>query len=189
MNFNYQQAASLRRLYLLRTAFQLVWAAAVFATAGPKPELAAALLVLYPLWDVACTAYDLRTSTLDAGTKLSQRINAALGVAASVGIALTAFSHATYAIGVFGAWALGAGLLQLAVGLLRRKHTGGQWAMILSGLQSTAAGVALGLGGLHGSVHASNLGGYAIFGAVYFLIAGLLLSRKLARMTGEVTLG
>ncbi len=55
--------------------------------------------------------------------------------------------------------------------------------MILSGLQSTAAGVALGLGGLNGTVHAKNLGGYAIFGAAYFLIGGILLSRKLPRLT------
>ncbi len=106
-----------------------------------------------------------------------------LGHRCGVRDALTTFSQPAYAIGIFGAWALGAGLLQLVVGLLRRKQMGGQWAMILSGLQSTAAGVALGLGGLHGTVHAKNLGGYAIFGAVYFMIGGILLSRKLSRLT------
>jgi len=81
---------------------------------------------------------------------------------------------------IFGAWALGAGLLQLIAGLIRRKKLGGQWAMILSGTQSTAAGVAFVLGGLGGKLHTKDMGGYAIFGAIYFLIGGVLLSRKLS---------
>lgn len=153
------------------------------------PAVAAALLVVYPLWDVACTVYDLKTSALDSSARTSQTINAVLGIAAALGIALTTFSQPAYAVGTFGAWALGAGLLQLVAGLLRRKQLGGKWAMILSGLQSTAAGVALGLGGLHGTVHAKNLGGYAIFGALYFSIAGILLSRKLSRLTAVEVIG
>ena len=42
-----------------------------------------------------------------------------------------------------------------------------------------AAGVAFGLGGLQGKFHTKDLGGYAIFGAFYFLIGGILLNRKL----------
>ena len=150
-------------------------------TAVAQPNLAAILVILYPLWDVACTVYDLRTSALDGSAKTSQTINAELGVAMVIGIAFTAFGHPAYAVGIFGAWALGAGQLQLAVGLIRRKQLGGQWAMILSGLQSMVAGAAFGVGGLQGKFHAKDLGGYAIFGAVYFLIAGILLGRKLSR--------
>ena len=86
----------------------------------------------------------------------------------------------------FGAWAAAAGLAQLAVGIFRRKEFGGQWAMILSGLQSTAAGVAFILGALHGKTHIKDLGGYAIFGGVYFLIAGFLLHRKLSQASKVV---
>jgi hypothetical protein len=39
------------------------------------------------------------------------------------------------------------------------------------------------VGGLQGKFHAKDLGGYAIFGAIYFLIAGVLLSRKLSQAT------
>lgn len=106
-------------------------------------------------------------------------MNAALGAITVVGIAVTAYSNPPYAVAIFGAWALIAGLLQLVVGILRRRHLGGQWAMILSGAQSTAAGVAFALGGLSGKFHIKDLGGYAIFGAVYFLVAGTLLNRKL----------
>ncbi len=110
----------------VRTAFQVFWAGSVLATALTQPAFAAALLIVYPLWDVACTVYDLRTSALDGSTRTSQTTNAVLGTAAAFGIALTTFSQPAYAIGIFGAWALGAGLLQLVAGLFRRKQMGGQ---------------------------------------------------------------
>lgn len=55
--------------------------------------------------------------------------------------------------------------------------------MILSGAQSSAAGIAFVLGSLSGKFHINDLGGYAIFGAIYFIIGGLLLSRKLSQIS------
>ena len=172
-----QPAKALRHLYLTRSAVQLLWAVATIAVAASNPALAATLLILYPLWDVACTLYDLKSSS-DATSATTLYINAAVGILTAIGIGLTAYSHPQYAVAIFGAWALLAGLLQFGVGLLRRRRMGGQWAMILSGLQSTAAGVAFAIGGLKGKFHLKDLAGYAIFGAVYFLVAGILLSRK-----------
>lgn len=181
------RARSLRTLYFTRTGFQVLWAVGVGATATTNPGVAAVLVILYPLWDVACTVYDLNTSALEGSARISQTINAVLGAVAAIGLALTAFDQPVYAIGIFGAWAFVAGLLQLATGLIRRKQLGGQWAMILSGFQSMAAGAAFGFGGLHGKFHAKDLGGYAIFGAVYFLIAGILLTRKLSKAAEAVS--
>jgi hypothetical protein len=175
-----ESARSLRDLYFVRTVFQLIWAAGVLATAPTQPRFAAIFLILYPLWDVACTLYDLRSSNPTGSARTSQVINALLGTATALGIALTVFSQPVYSIAIFGAWALAAGLLQLVAGLIRRKQLGGQWAMILSGAQSAVAGVAFVFGGLSGKFHTKDIGGYAIFGAVYFLIGGFLLSRKLA---------
>jgi hypothetical protein len=177
------QAHSLRNLYFTRTAVQLLWAGIILATATSNPALAAGLLILYPLWDVACTVYDLR-STTRSGPPTAQYINVVLGSLAAIGIALTAFKSPQQAVVTFGAWAFAAGLAQLAVGISRRKQLGGQWAMILSGLQSAAAGVAFTLGGLHDKTHIKDLGGYAIFGGVYFLIAGFLMHRKLSQSSG-----
>src|ERR1700744_2736462 len=176
------QAYSLRNLYFTRTAVQLLWAGIVIATAASNPALAAGLLILYPLWDIACTVYDLRSSTR-SGPPTAQYVNAVLGSLAALGIALTAFKSPQQAVVTFGAWAFAAGFAQLAVGISRRKQLGGQWAMILSGLQSAAAGVAFILGGLHDKTHIKDLGGYAIFGGVYFLIAGFLLHRKLSQVS------
>jgi hypothetical protein len=177
-NFS-EQARPLRNLYFTRTVFQITWAAAILSTALTQPHVASILLIAYPLWDVACTLYDLMASRPSGSARTSQVINALLGIATALGIALTVYSNPAYSIAIFGAWALGAGLLQLIAGLIRRKQLGGQWAMILSGVQSTAAGIAFVLGGLSGKFHAKDIGGYAIFGAIYFLIGGILLSRKL----------
>jgi len=178
---------SLRNLYFVRTVFQIAWAAGVLATALTQPNFAAVLLIAYPLWDVACTLWDLKTSNSDASARTSQAINAILGTATAVGIALTVFSQSRFSIAIFGAWALGAGLLQLVAGLIRRRQLGGQWAMILSGAQSSVAGIAFLLGGLSGKVHTKDLGGYAVFGAIYFLIAGVLLTRRLAHAEALTT--
>jgi hypothetical protein len=175
---------SLRNLYFVRTVFQVLWAATVITTARTQPLIGTVLFVLYPLWDVACTVYDLKTSSQSGSTHTSQMINVYMGVAAAIGIGLTVFSKPTYAVAVFGAWAFGAGVLQLIAGLIRRKQElGGQWAMILSGAQSTIAGVAYFIGGLHDKRHIKDVGGYATFGAVYFLIGGILLVRKLSKLS------
>ncbi len=184
-NISIEFARSLRTLYFTRTLFQLAWAAGLLSTVITHPQWAAILLILYPLWDVACTLYDLKTSAQAGAVRTSQNINAALGFATALGIAFTVFHHPAYAVTIFGAWALGAGLLQLSAGLIRRKQLGGQWAMIVSGAQSTAAGLAFTLGGLSGKFHIKDLGGYAIFGAVYFLVGAILLSRKLSQLSSS----
>ena len=185
-NHAIESGRSLRNLYFVRTVFQVIWAAGVLFTARTQPHIASILLIVYPLWDVACTLYDLWASGATGSARSSQVINALLGSASALGIALTTFSKPAYSIAIFGAWALGAGLLQLVTGLIRRKRLGGQWAMILSGAQSTAAGIAFVFGGLGGEFHTKDMGGYAIFGAIYFLIGGLLLSRKISISRGLV---
>ncbi|HZY74378.1 MAG TPA: hypothetical protein VFE22_14820 [Edaphobacter sp.] len=179
---------ALRNLYFTRTLFQFIWAFGVILTAPTQPQVAAILLILYPLWDVAGTSYDIKTTGQAGLTRTSQIINAALGVATALGIALTVFNQPAYAIAIFGGWALAAGLLQLLVGLIRRSQLGGQWAMILSGGQSMAAGIGFVLGGLSGKFHIKDLSGYAVFGAIYFLAGAILLSRKLSRI-GSVEKG
>jgi uncharacterized membrane protein HdeD (DUF308 family) len=177
-----ESTRSLRNLYFVRTAFQVVWAASVIATAIKQPEIAAVLFLLYPLWDVACTVYELNTFSKSGSSRTSQIVNAVFGVAAAISIGLTVFETPIYAVAIFGVWAFGAGALQLVVGLMRRKELGGgQWSMILSGAQSALAGIAFIVLGLQDKKHIGDVGGYAIFGAFYFLIGGILLTRKLSK--------
>jgi Short repeat of unknown function (DUF308) len=181
-NTSTQSPRLLRNLYVTRTVVQLAWAVLLLRLSD-HPQAIATLLVFYPLWDVICTLYDLRTSGQDASARSAQLLNIALGLATALAIGLTVVGRPAYSIASFGVWALAAGLLQLVSGLSRRKRLGGQWAMILSGAQSALAGVAFFLGGLNGKFHAKDLGGYAIFGGIYFLIGGILISRKLSHAT------
>jgi len=171
----------LRNLYLTRTVVQFIWAALVMAFATGSPLLAVILAVTYPLWDVACTLFDLNSSDGSDSTASSKTllyINVALGVATAIAIGVGSRLEMRYAVAAFGAWAFTAGLLQFSVGLYRRSLVKGQWAMILSGVQSMVAGGAFLAGGLGGKVQVKDLGGYAVFGGVYFLISAILLGRK-----------
>jgi uncharacterized membrane protein HdeD (DUF308 family) len=80
---------------------------------------------------------------------------------------------------VSGAWAIFTGLIQLILGLRRRKQLGGQWPMIISGGQSVLAG-----GAFIAMAHAPNAGistlaGYAAFGAFYFILIAVRLSKTI----------
>src|SRR5579875_4023550 len=99
--FSRNSTRSLRNLYFVRTAFQVVWAASVILTAMKQPQVAAVLFLLYPLWDVACTVFDLRTSSRSGSARTSQIINALLGVGATIGIALTGFRQPIYSVAIF----------------------------------------------------------------------------------------
>jgi hypothetical protein len=88
-----ESARSLRNLYFVRTVFQVIWAAAVLSTARTQPHVASILLIAYPLWDVACTLYDLLASHTTGSARTSQVINALLGSATALGIALTVFAN------------------------------------------------------------------------------------------------
>ena len=172
---------TLSNLYFTRTVVQFIWAALVIRFATASPLLAVVLAVTYPLWDVACTLFDLSSSDgsdSTASSKTLQYVNVALGVATAIAIGIGSRLEMRYAVAAFGAWAFTAGLLQFAVGLYRRALVKGQWAMILSGVQSMVAGGAFLAGGLGGKVHVKDLGGYAVFGGVYFLISAILLGRK-----------
>ncbi|MFC9019246.1 hypothetical protein ACFTZG_24315, partial [Streptomyces albidoflavus] len=103
-------------------------------------------------------------------------VNAALSTLTAAGLAVAATSGIPAVLRVWGAWAITAGLVQLAVGVARR-GLGGQWAMIASGGISTLAGASFvaQAGGADASL--SALAGYAFLGGVFFLVSALRLGR------------
>lgn len=167
---------ALRRLYFVRFAFALVWAGLLFATASSLGPVSAALLVLYPLFDVAAAVVDLRASKeTRAGAGLY--VNIAISLLAAAGLAVAASAGIPGVLRVWGAWAIVAGLVQLVVGVVRR-GMGGQWPMILSGAISVLAGTSFVLqAGVDGATLA-NLAGYALLGGVFFLVSALRLRRS-----------
>ncbi|WP_406135734.1 hypothetical protein [Streptomyces albidoflavus] len=169
-------AAALRKLYFLRFAFAAAWAALLLTTAGTLTTLTAVLLVAYPLFDVGCAVADLRSARPGGRPVRGLYVNAALSTLTAAGLAVAATSGIPAVLRVWGAWAITAGLVQLAVGVARR-GLGGQWAMIASGGISTLAGASFvaQAGGADASL--SALAGYAFLGGVFFLVSALRLGR------------
>jgi uncharacterized membrane protein HdeD (DUF308 family) len=168
--------APLRKLYLLRFAFAAVWAALLFAAAGTLGALTATLLVIYPLFDVACAVADIRSARANARTVRGLYANIALSALTAIGLAVAATSGTPAVLRVWGAWAVTAGIVQLVVGALRRQ-LGGQWPMIASGAISTLAGASFIAQAAKDGTSLRNLAGYAFLGGVFFLVSALRLAR------------
>jgi uncharacterized membrane protein HdeD (DUF308 family) len=166
-----QTAHPLRRLYLVRFAFALVWAGLVFTTASTLGPLAVALLLVYPLFDVAAAVVDLRSTQAPA-----LYVNVVVSLVAVAGLAFAASSGIPGVLRVWGAWAIVAGLVQLAVGVSRR-GLGGQWPMIVSGAISTVAGTSFIVQAAGDGASLSLPAGYAAAGGVFFLVSALRLGR------------
>jgi uncharacterized membrane protein HdeD (DUF308 family) len=168
-------AAALRRLYFARAAFAVVWAGVTFAVADELTALTTTLLVIYPLVDVAAAIIDARASRA-SGSPVLLYVNVVVSLLAAAGLAVAGSSGIPAVLRVWGAWAVVAGLVQLFVGVTRRKM-GGQWPMIISGGLSVLAGGSFIAGASAADPAVTNAVGYAIPGAVFFLIAAIRLGR------------
>ncbi|MEV6183263.1 DUF308 domain-containing protein [Streptomyces sp. NPDC052015] len=178
--------SGLRSLYLIRVAFSLIWVALIVTTSASlvstdKPTvIAAALLVIYPLWDVIATLLERRM----AGTGSTDRVgttNMALGLATTAGMIIAVFATIGTALLVFGIWAVLSGAIQLVVAIRRRHTVGAQWPMIISGGLSVLAGASFAAMSASATSSLSTVAGYSAFGAVWFLVSVIALSIRSRR--------
>jgi hypothetical protein len=166
--------AGLRNYYLVRAGVAAAWVAAAFTLGRAAPLAAAALLIAYPAWDAVANLIDASRNGGMARNP-SQALNVAVSGITTVAVAAV-IENMNAVLGVFGAWAILAGLLQLATGVRRWKSFGAQWAMILSGAQSALAGgffIKQSLGSAVPGI--GDIAPYAAFGALYFAISALWL--------------
>lgn len=168
-------ASTLRRLYVVRFAFAIVWALVMFTTARHLGPLAVTLLVLYPLFDVAAAVIDARASR-GSGSPTLLYLNVVVSLIAAVGVAFAGASGIPAVLRVWGAWAIVAGLVQLSVGVTRRAM-GGQWPMIISGGVSVLAGGSFIATASAANPTLTNAIAYAIPGAIFFLVSAIRLGR------------
>ena len=101
-------------------------------------------------------------------------MNIAISTIAVIGLIFAGASGIPAVLRVWGSWAVVAGAIQLTVALTRRAM-GGQWPMIISGTISVLAGILL---IANADVHNPTLTyaiGYAITGAIFFLISAVRL--------------
>jgi uncharacterized membrane protein HdeD (DUF308 family) len=169
-------APALRRLYFVRFGFALVWAGLLFTSASKLGPLSVALLVVYPLFDVAAALIDVRSSRTTKPA-LGLYVNIAISGLAGIGLAFAAASGIPAVLRVWGAWAVVSGLTQLVVGVSRRT-LGGQWAMIISGALSTIAGTTFVLQAAQPNASLVNLAGYAAIGGLFFLVSAVRLGNR-----------
>lgn len=176
MNNHLNQESWLKQYYALRAAFSIAWVIAALTAGQHSWLLGAVLLVVYPAWDAVANFIDASRNGGLAQNR-SQAINFGVSLATALAVALSLQSMQAV-LGVFGAWAILAGLLQLATGAGRRKSAGAQWAMILSGGQSALAGGVFIFQALHTAQPPAlaTVVGYAGFGAFYFLLSALWLT-------------
>jgi uncharacterized membrane protein HdeD (DUF308 family) len=175
-------ASALRRLYVVRFGFALIWAVALFSTASSIGPVSATLLVIYPLFDVGAAIVDARSSRTSRSAP-GLYANIAISLIAAAGLVFAVASGIPAVLQVWGFWAVLAGLVQLVVAL-RRRTLGGQWAMIASGAISTLAGISFLLQAAAPHASLSNLAGYALLGGIFFLVSALRLGRNAHRSTG-----
>lgn len=179
-----EPASALRNYYLLRAGVAVVWVAAAFTIGASNPVVGAGLLVLYPAWDALANVLDARSN---GGFRAnpSQTANVTISLLATLAMVGALSIGINAMIGVFGVWAVLAGLFQLVTGVRRWRTYGAQWAMILSGAQSVLAGVFFTLQAQGpGVLSIATVAGYAGFGAFYFLVSALWLTfRKSDRRT------
>jgi len=173
-----ETATSLIKLYLVRAGFSILWVILVLAFAKSNTTIAAILFIIYPAWDAVATYFDIKANP-PAANKTPQYVNAVISIVTTIGVILALQKGIPEALIVFGVWAILTGLIQLILGLRRRKLLGGQWPMIISGGQSMLAG-----GSFIAMAHAPNQGittlaGYAAFGAFYFLLTAFRLSKTI----------
>jgi len=172
----FQTARSLRTLYFLRTTFSVLWIILLSVSLKTNPQAASFLFIIYPAWDVFATFLDIRANPRHV-TKAPQYVNAVIGILTTIAVALALQKGVPEALIVFGIWAVVAGLIQLILGLRRRRQLGGQWAMILSGGQSMLAGGSFILLAHSPTMGINSLVGYSAFGAFYFLITAIRLTK------------
>ena len=165
----------LRRLYYARSVFAFVWAGSLTVAAATLNPVSVALLVLYPLFDLAAAVVDLRSSgaTRSRGPLL---VNAALSLLAALALGVAVSGGIPGVLRVWGAWAVTAGIVQLVVGIQRR-GVGGQVAMILSGAISVLAGGSFMLMATAPDVSLAGVAGYATLGGIFFLVSAIRMHR------------
>ena len=170
-----QTAKALRSLYLIRASFSILWV--IFVAALSKSSFTASfiLLLIYPLWDVAGTLADIRINKGDS--VLPQYVNLFISAITSIAVAVALKAGVPQALVVFGIWAILTGLIQLVLGIRRRRTLGAQWPMIISGGQSVIGGTSFILLAHDPAMGITSLAGYAAFGAFYYLLAAWRLSK------------
>lgn len=175
---------ALRRLYLTRFVFAIVWAGLVVAAAaGPSPLLTV-LLVVYPLFDAGAVLWQLRAAPASDRSRASEWTSVVVSLLVAIALGVASVSSLSAALAIWGVWAIGSGIPQL-ITAIRHRRSGGQVAQMLSGGISLFAGSAFLVQGLQGTRAIAGVAGYAVLGGIFFLVSAIRLGILLRRETRD----
>jgi uncharacterized membrane protein HdeD (DUF308 family) len=152
----------------------------MFATAGAPSALLTSLLIVYPLFDAGAVLWQLRRVPSSSRSRASEWVNVVVSVLVAVALGVTSAFSLSWALIVWGVWAIGAGIPQL-ISAIRNRRAGGQVPQMLSGGISVFAGSAFVLQGIQESGAIVGVAGYAAVGAIFFLISAIRLGVLLKR--------
>lgn len=124
---------------------------------------------------MAAAVVDVRSSKAGTSNR-GLHLNIVMSLLAAIGLVVAVASGVPAVLGVWGAWAVLAGLIQLVVAVGRRA-LGGQWPMVLSGAISVLAGASFLLMAGQPASTLVTIAGYATLGGVFFLVSALRLGR------------
>lgn len=165
--------------YAIRALVSALWVALALTIGKALPPLGIGLIVAYPAWDSLANYLDARSN---GGLRAnpSQTLNVAVSAIVTIAVAIAATRDFHTVIAVIGIWAALAGILQLSTAVRRRRHAGAQWPMILSGAQSTLAGLIFVRNAADATTNptVADVAPYAAFGAIYFAISTVILFSK-----------
>jgi uncharacterized membrane protein HdeD (DUF308 family) len=179
---------SFRVLYLSRVGLSAAWVTLVSVLAssaqpGSRPGLLAGiLLACYPVSDAVATLFDLRANRA-APPRWPQQLNLVAGLAAAGGILIALLSGLAAAITAFGIWAVVSGAIMAVLAVRRRRVLRGQWLMLISGAGSVFAGITFIDWTGSPAAGLAVLAQYSAGGALWYLLAGLLLLRSVRPST------
>jgi uncharacterized membrane protein HdeD (DUF308 family) len=176
-----ETARALRNLYFIRATFSVAWIILMVLFGKTAIGFASILLIIYPAWDVAATFLDIRANH-NSRSKTPQYVNALISSITTVAVIIALRKGVPEALIVFGAWAIGTGLIQLILGLRRKKFLEGQWPMIISGGQSVIGGIANIILAHDSTKGIPGLSTYVAFGAFYYLLAAFRLPKTVNRV-------
>ena len=176
-------AHALRRLYVVRFLFAIVWVGIMFGTVATSTEpnvFLTVLLIVYPLFDAGAVLWQLRADPDTNRSKISEWIGVVVSVIVAIALGVASSISIAAALSVWGVWAIVAGIPQLVTAIRNRK-SGGQVAQMLSGGISVFAGAGFLSQGLQGEGAMVGAAGYAGLGAVFFLVSAIRLSITLRK--------
>lgn len=179
-------SSTARCVATVRAVAAVLWAIGLLAVIHGRlvrvgsdiPLSAGLLLAAYPLIDAVASLFERQEPR---ARTYAARVIDTVAVAGLLIATLTL--HVGVVLVAFGAWACASGLLQLLQAWGAATARRAQLPLIVSGALSTIAGIAFAAMAAQPTAHLANLGGYAVLGAVFFLM-WTVLNRKAQALTG-----